>query len=60
MAEIIEENRMLNVEIKKVSSLEENVSLRHITYDVYVDGEYDTTFSDICDALDYKDAMEDM
>jgi len=41
------------VKIKKVTTKEENVSRRQVSYDVYVDGEYRKTFDDIIDALDY-------
>lgn len=46
------------VEIKKVSSGEENVSNRHITYDIYVDGKYEITVNDIVDAMDKKVEFE--
>jgi len=45
---------MNTVEIRKVSSNEQNVSERHISYDIYVGGKYFTTTQDVCDALDIK------
>ena len=42
------------IEIKKTQTSEENVSARHITYDIYVNGKYETTFKDIIDALEFK------
>lgn len=48
----------IKVEIKKKSSNEPNVSDRHITYDLHVNGKYHTTHSDINDALDHKDRIE--
>jgi hypothetical protein len=49
---------MTKVTIKKVSTAEENVSKRHITFDVYEDGEYVSTFDDIEDALTFKQYLE--
>jgi hypothetical protein len=37
-------------EIKKTSTLEENVSLRTISYEVWKDGEYVTHFNEYLDA----------
>lgn len=48
----------IKVEIKKVSSNESNVSDRHISYDIHVDGKYHTTHNDINDALDHKERIE--
>lgn len=48
----------IKVEIKKKSSNEVNVSDRHISYDIYVDGKYHTTHNDINDALDHKERIE--
>ena len=49
---------MSKVTIKKQSTSEENVSKRHITFDVYKDGEYVSTFDDIDDALTFKQYLE--
>jgi len=49
---------MSKVTIKKQSTSEENVSKRHITFDVYQDGEYASTFDDINDALTFKQYLE--
>lgn len=46
---------MKKIEIKKMVSSEKNVSLRTVTYDVYVNGEYVKTFDDINDAIDFKE-----
>lgn len=46
------------VEIKRVSSSEQNVSQRHVSYDVHVDGKYHSTHNDINDALDHKERLE--
>ena len=46
----------MNAQIKKVTTNDVNVSDRKVTYDLYVNGEYVTTFADICDALDAKDS----
>lgn len=46
------------VEIKRVSSDEQNVSQRHISYDIHVDGKYHTTHNDINDAMDHKERLE--
>ena len=46
------------IEIKKTITTDANVSIRKVTYDVYVKGEYNVTFEDINDALDYKEEME--
>jgi hypothetical protein len=48
----------VDVTIKKKTSDEANVSKRHISYDVYHNGKYHTTFNDINDALDHKDKMQ--
>lgn len=40
-------------EIKAVSTDEQNVSDRTVTYDVYVNGVYDTTFDDVLEAMEY-------
>ena len=42
--------------IVKVSTTEANVTDRTISYDLYVDGVYVSTFSDVCDAMDAKDS----
>jgi hypothetical protein len=47
-----------SVEIKRVSSGEENVSQRHVTYDVHVDGKYHSTHPDVVAAMDLKEQME--
>ena len=49
---------MAKVEIKKQSSNEPNVSQRHISYDIYVDGKYHTTTNDVIKAMDLKEAIE--
>lgn len=49
---------MHQVTLKRQSTDEANVSLRHVWYDLYVDGEYVTSRDDICDALDLKAALE--
>lgn len=49
---------MAKVEIKKQSSNEANVSQRHISYDIYVDGKYHTTTNDIIKAMDLKESIE--
>lgn len=51
---------MKKIEIKKYSSTEENVSQRTITFDIYTDGYYTTTFEDMNDAQDYKEEQEIM
>lgn len=51
---------MKKIEIKKNSSTEENVSQRTITFDIYTDGYYTTSFEDINDAQDYKEEQEFM
>jgi hypothetical protein len=48
----------LKVEIKKVTTNEENVSARTVSYDLYVDGRYFSTHGDINDALDRKEEIE--
>ncbi|MGE3247953.1 MAG: hypothetical protein AB7F96_22210 [Beijerinckiaceae bacterium] len=48
----------MNVQIKKVSTQEENVSLRTITFEVYVDGEWVADFDDRCDAEDFVNGLE--
>lgn len=40
-------------EIKAVSTDEQNVSDRTVTYDVYINGAYDTTFDDVLEAMEY-------
>ena len=49
---------MAKVTIKKVSTSEENVSKRHIIFDVYEDGEYASTFDDLDEALTFKQYLE--
>jgi hypothetical protein len=48
----------VKVEIKKKSSNEANVSARHVTYDLHVNGKYHTTHKDVNDALDHKERIE--
>lgn len=48
----------IDVKIKKVASNEANISDRHISYDIHVDGKYYTTHNDINDALDHKERIE--
>lgn len=43
---------MKQVTLKKVSTNEQNISKRHITYDLYIGGKYTAHFSDIHDALE--------
>jgi hypothetical protein len=43
----------MKIEIKKTTTEHENVSKREIAFDIYVNGEYRTTFKDINDALDF-------
>jgi len=50
-----ENRKMKNIEIKRVSTKEENVSLRTISYDLYVNGKYENTYNDINDVLDARD-----
>lgn len=50
-------SKKIEVTIKKVSSNEPNVSKRHVSYDVYHNGKYHTTFNDVNDALDHKEKM---
>jgi hypothetical protein len=45
----------VEVTIKKVASENPNISKRDISYDVYHNGKYHTTFKDINDALDHKE-----
>ena len=42
--------------IVKMTTNEANVSDRTISYDLYVDGVYVSTFSDVCAAMDAKDS----
>jgi len=44
--------------IVKMTTNEVNVSSRIITYDLYVDGVYVSTFSDVCAAMDAKDSYK--
>jgi len=44
--------------IVKVSTTEANVTARTISYDLYVDGVYVSTFSDVCAAMDAKDSYK--
>lgn len=53
-----DDSKKVTVKIKKVHSGEANVSKRHVTYDAYVNGEYEKSFDDINDAMDYKEAKE--
>jgi hypothetical protein len=50
-------SKKIEVHIKKVTSDEPNVSKRSVTYDVYHNGKYHTTFKDIIDAMDHKEKM---
>ena len=50
---------MMNIEIRKTSTSEQNVSLRTIAYDIYIDGDYELTVDDLFDAYDYKEAKID-
>ena len=44
--------------IVKVSTPEANVSDRIVTYDLYVNDVYVSTFSDVCAAMDAKDSYK--
>ena len=55
--EEVEISEKVKVTIKKQTSDHPNVSQRHVTYDVYHDGEYHKTFKDINDAMDHKEKM---
>ncbi len=57
MMSATENKEIQKVQIKKVSSSEVNVSDREVTYDVYVNGTYQRTYSDIIDALNFKQAI---
>lgn len=48
---------MKTVEIKKVTTGEENVSARTVSYDIYVDGKYETTRNDVIEALETADSL---
>ena len=48
----------MNVTIKRMSTTEELISQRTVTYDLYVDGKYSSTFSDVVDAMDFKAELE--
>ena len=51
---------MKEITIKKVSTTDQLFSKRTIKYDVYEDGEYTNTYTDINDVLDYqKQRMSD-
>jgi hypothetical protein len=43
----------------RMSTTEENVSLRHVWYDVLVDGKYLTSRDNVSDAIDIRDAIND-
>lgn len=45
---------MRQITIQRQSTDEANISLRHVWYDIYVDGEYLTSRDDVCDAMDFK------
>lgn len=49
---------MTNVEIKRQSSDEANVSDRHVWYDIYVDGTFYTYREDIVEAMEVKEKLE--
>ena len=49
---------MNNVTIKRMSTNEACVSLCHVSYDIYVNGQYYTTRNDVCDAMDLKEELE--
>ena len=48
----------MTTQIKRTQTSEQNVSDRHIEFDVYVDGEYVQSFDDVCDALDFVEELE--
>ena len=50
--------KQMTTKIVKVSTPEVNVTDRTITYDLYVNDVYVSTFSDICDAMDVKDSYK--
>jgi len=45
-------------EIKKVSTGEQNISKRSVTYDVYLNGQYLKSFDDVIKALDFVESIE--
>lgn len=45
--------------IQKKSTDEQNISLRHVWFDILVDGEYLTSRDDVCDAMDIRDAINE-
>ena len=46
------------VEIKKVSTDEENISARSIWFEVYVNGRFETMTTDVIEAMNLKEAIE--
>ena len=44
--------------IVKMTTNEANVTDRTITYDLYVNDVYVSTYTDICDAMDAKDSYK--
>ena len=50
------QKQMQTTKIVRMTTNEVNVSSRIITYDLYVDGVYVSTFSDICAAIDAKNS----
>ena len=51
-------NNATQVTVKRVSTDEANVSIRTVTYDIYVNGVYFTTCQDICKAVELKEALK--
>jgi len=49
---------MPKVTIERMSTNEANVSKRHIWFDVYVDGKYNSSHQDIFDAFEAKEQAE--
>jgi hypothetical protein len=46
----------MKTEIRRKSTSEQNISKRHVTFDVYLNGQYAETFNDIIDAEDFIEA----
>tara|TARA_R110000823_G_scaffold267782_1_gene387778 strand:+ start:166 stop:321 length:156 start_codon:yes stop_codon:yes gene_type:complete len=47
----------MTAQIKKVSTTEANISRRTVTYDLYINGEYISTYSDVCEACEIRDEL---
>ena len=48
----------MRVTIERKSTSEKNISDRTVWYDVLLDGEYQRSFNDVLDALDFKENLE--